>query len=224
MKICLITFYSWLGVSPSLINLIRFSISKGHEVNLIAIRPNLKKFPLPEDVICNINLKVFEGSIFNILKEFFLFFKQRRVFFDLAIYFDLKGFIFFPLFFYKAKKNYFYSLELDENRSIIGRIKWQYINFMMKYTDGVVIQGYKRLEAFRLNSKAKKSFLIPNAPLKAHDNLIRQDYFRMKYDIPNNSKIILVSGSMIKEHLVESVNSCLVIEKDPLGRLPLLFI
>ena len=184
------------------------AVNKGHQITLIAIRPDLRSFPLPNDIKKNLNIHILDGTLWNIISRFMLLRMKSKFYFQNIIYFDFKGFFFFPLMIAKASNHFFYSLELDDFHGLIGRLKWKYINLLMRYTTGLIIQGPKRLEAFKRLSYVGDYFFIPNAPLKKPClEKFQTDYFKIKFNLPKGSQIILISGSMIKEHLVNEIMS-----------------
>jgi glycosyltransferase involved in cell wall biosynthesis len=207
-RIALIAKYCWAGISTSLINTALFWEEKGYTVDIYLEQPDEKRFPFPDFPGKNIRVIRTTITISNAIGDFTF---CRRYFDKHACYqwvigFDVEALIRAGLcqLLYGGRVIY-HSLEFYEPKhktfkSTIKKILEKHFSRKAAY---VFTQDANRVAFLEkdLNIPKKKFRLIYNSPIgetiKAH-----ADYFRDKFNINRESRIVLCVGSLMKETLV----------------------
>jgi len=210
-RIALIAKYSWAGISTSLINTALFWAAKGYAVDIYLEQPDENKFPFPN--VSGKNIRVIRTAItFSSLVDDVVFCQKyfdRRVIYQWVIGFDVEGLLRAGICqLLCGGKVIYHSLEFYEPKhktlkSSFKKILEKYFSRKAAY---VFTQDTNRVEFLEknLNIQKEKFRLIYNSPsgeiIKAH-----ADYFRDKFNISRESRIVLCVGSLMKETLVYEV-------------------
>lgn len=213
--IALIVKYSWAGISTSLINTALFWEEKGYAVHIYLEKPDEKRFPFPDFPKRNIRVIRTVITSLNLMDDFIFCRKyfDKRTGYQWIIAFDIDGLIragICQLLF--GCRVIYHSLEFYEPKhktfkSTIMKILEKYFSRKAVY---VFTQDASRVVFLEkdLNIPKEKFRLIYNSPT-GETIKDQADYFRDKFNISCESRIILCVGSMIREHLlfdiVESV-------------------
>lgn len=216
-RIALITKYSWVNISTSVINTALYWADKGYIVDVFLERPDDKRFtPLN---FGNRSINIVRSSILARFRLddllFYLNYFNRNVDYEWVIGFDIDGLIRAGICqFFGGFEVIYHSLEFYEPQAKTPRalvIKWMERHFSSK-ASYVFTQDALRCEFLHRDLRiGKDKFkIIYNSP---NGNTIRSrhNYFRKLFDIPDNLLVVLCVGSLIKEHyvynLVDSVST-----------------
>lgn len=214
-KIALITKFSWVGVSTSVINTALFWEAQGYRVDLYVESPDQRRFPLPD--FGNKNIQVIETEIlvkwpFNDLTFYFRKFNDKLNDYQWVIAFDCDALIRAGICrLFKEFQLIYHSLEFFEpkpRRFQSWVRKWLERRFS-RNSHYIFSQDNTRIGylSHDLGIDTGKFRIIYNSPSGDIINK-RENYFREKFGIRSNSKIILCVGSLIKEHcVIELVDS-----------------
>lgn len=207
-QIAIIAKYSWAGISTSLINTALFWEEKGYAVDIYLEQPDEKRFPFPD--FSGKNIQVIRTTITtsSLIAEFIFCRKyfNKRTAYQWIIAFDVDALVragICQLLF--GGKVIYHSLEFYEpkHRTFKPTIMKMLEKYFSRKAAFVFTQDDSRAAFLEkdLNVPKEKFRLIYNSPtgeaIKAHS-----DYFRDKFNISCESRIILCVGSLIREHLV----------------------
>lgn len=206
--IAFIAKYSWVGISTSLINSALFWEKKGYTVDIYLERPDEKRFPFPDFPGKNIRVIRTAITASSLIADFIFCRKyfDKHTGYQWMIAFDVDALLRAGICqLLCGGKVIYHSLEFYEPKhktlkSFIKKILEKYFSKKAAY---VFTQDTNRVAFLEkdLNIPKDKFRLIFNSPtgeiIKAH-----ADYFRDKFNISCESRIVLCVGSLMKETLV----------------------
>lgn len=210
-RVALIAKYSWAGISTSLINTALFWEGRGYTVDIYLEKPDESKFPFPDFPDKNIRIIRTAITALNLFGDLVFCRKyfDKRAGYQWIIAFDIEALIRAGICqAMHGGKVIYHSLEFYEPqpktfRSTIKKILERLFSRKAAY---VFTQDAKRAEflANDLNIPAEKFRLIYNSPT---GEPIRgnADYFRGKYNIGSEARIVLCVGSLMRETLVYEI-------------------
>lgn len=208
-KIGIVTKFSWVGISTSVLNTARFWAEKGYSVDLLLEQPDIDRFPLPLFESKLINIIIVKSNKIPILNDIIFCYRYLHQRYIYIIAFDCEGLIRAGFGHIIFRLNIIYhSLEFYEpsKRSITSSIKQVLEKVFAQKSKFVFSQSIDRLSWLqrRLGLNQSQLKLIYNSPI-GKIIVTQNDYFRKKYGISPDVKIILIIGSIIKEHFVEDL-------------------
>ena len=210
-SVALITMHSWVGVSPSVINTARFLSSQGYSVDMYMSNTS-EKFRLPN----------FDHSSIRIIKpkdkskliirdiQFYnrYFSKNKRYLFIIG--FDPNGLIRAGIVGILSRTPYiFHSLEFFElNKS--SRLRKKFLKYLEVYFSKRALftftQDSLKADILARDNKIKREKVnsVYNSPI---GDIIteKKNYFRDRFGIPKNKKLVLATGSLIAEHCIDEI-------------------
>lgn len=208
--IALITCHGWIGFSTSVINTAKYWAMMGYSVDIYISNVN-KNIPLPKFKEKNIFIvysnKARHKLFFLDDLVFYLFYFKKK--YKYVIGFDARGLVraFFASILESSKLIY-HSLEFYEPKKgvFFQAILKKYEIFCAKYSIKIFTQDELRINHLikDLNLPREKFDIVYNSPIgaiikdKAH---YFHDMFAIDYDI----KLVLVTGSLVKEHCIKEI-------------------
>uniref|UniRef100_UPI004047B9EB hypothetical protein n=1 Tax=Algoriphagus sp. TaxID=1872435 RepID=UPI004047B9EB len=215
-KIAIIVNYSWAGVSSPLINSVYFLINKGYYVDIYLDRPNTKQFPIPDfNKNKNINIFIFRGLGRGIIGDIYFFLSGIWWWkaYDVIIAYDFQAIFRGAIIKWFSNAELIYHnlefLTVNDFQSRVLKIRERFACRFAKY---IITQDIIRAKWLSKNLKQpiEKFKIVYNSSRGNEVKISTTSYFRNKFKIPGSTKIVLVIGSLIKEHLIpEIVNSAL---------------
>lgn len=207
-RIALIAKYSWAGISTSLINTALFWEEKGYAVDIYLERPDEKRFPFPDFPGKNIHVIRTAISTINLIDDF-IFCREyfdKHAGYQWVIGFDVEALIRAGICQWLCGGEVIYhSLEFYEpkHKPIRSFIKKFLERHFARKAAYVFTQDAKRAEFLEkdLNIPGERFRLIYNSPT-GETIRDRADYFREKFNISVESRIVLCVGSLMRETLV----------------------
>ena len=208
MRVAIIANYSWVGISSPLINTIGFLIDKGYFIDLYLDRPDFNKFPLPDFVIDNVNLIVRRTHSYGKAYDMLLMNQIRPINkYNVVMAFDhqalfealmLKLFhgdllVYCNLEFFMPRRLIDYGNKLKE---IVGACFSKFI-----LTQDTLRVPWLSTSLFARRGKFRVIYNSSRGLVTSGDG----EYFRKKFNIRLDQKIVLCVGSMIREHYVEKI-------------------
>lgn len=210
-SIALIAKYSWAGISTSLINSAIFWEGKGYSVDIYLEQPDENKFPFPDFPGKNIRIIKTTITAFNLFGDLIFCRKyfNKHTDYRWIIAFDIDALIRAGICqtFYGGRVIY-HSLEFFEpqNSSLKSTIKKILEKHFSRKAAYVFTQDAKRAEFLGkdLNIPWDRFRLIYNSPT-GETITAQANYFREKFKISSESRIVLCVGSLQKEHLIVDI-------------------
>ncbi len=209
-SIALITCHGWVGFSTSVINTARYWASKSYDVDLYVSSVH-KSIPFPifnERNIRRIRSNRARHKLFfldDVL--FYLFYYKKK--YNYVIGFDARGLVraFVSNIFQNATLIY-HSLEFLEpvNNNFYSTLLKKSEIFCAKYATKVFTQDELRINYLLNDLKLprEKFDIVYNSPM---GKVIKKKsyFFHDKFSINYSKKIVLATGSLIKEHCIKEI-------------------
>lgn len=208
-KVAIVTNFSWIGISSPLINCVSYFLENNISVSFFCDRVDFQRFPLPNYILNHKNFNLikinglgrgFIGDIyFSILCSFN--FKKFKFVFAIDHQAVLRAYII--AFFAKSTLIYM-NLEFLMPNSFFSVINKYREKFVARRSSLIISQDLIRAEwlSNSLNQKIDKFRILFNSPRISNEVKDDPDYFRKKFNISKNKKVVLVTGSLISEHLI----------------------
>lgn len=211
----LIANYSWAGISTPLLNTASFFIDNGWEVFIFAPQADLAKFPFPSELKAQIIGPRRSREVFAFAREarvlrHFLAQSSIAFFYDHNSLHYLAGALFLNI------KRVYYSLEFLEpdarkQHKWMARYKYNIRKTIERIgarcCDLVVSQDPHRCNYLKKDLGIDKLSYIYNSPRQAAPSL-GSDYFRERFRIPARVSLILYTGTLSNDTLLDFVLCC----------------
>ena len=222
-NIAFIAPYSWIGVSSPLINTAIFLANKGHQIDIYTVfdkttaEKGINNFDFNNK---KINVFILRKNTFQKIKSkldgnnYYSFFLSKidTHNYDLLIAFDLKGLRIAAQLSKKTGIKYiFFSLEIENPNQISSRDRVSSKNAILTITQ----HASRRTVLSKLYGIGIENiYILPNAPIGAVLKA-KKKYFHQNLDIPKEKLIVLVTGTLGKDHCVDKIiNTVLSWEDD----------
>ena len=229
--IAIITIFGHVGISNPLINTVKFFVKRGYNVDLYMdhASENQSLVNYNKDAVKVINSNIQSKLVFrDIIFYKNIFNKNKR--YRFIIGFEPQGLVRAGIInLFTGIPFFFHSIELYELNKRDAYKGWNLeipIKGAIAATRPTIRHYFNRILEIYFNQKAILSFIqspmrakilanqhkinrkkvkvVYNSPI---GNIIteKSDYFRKKYSIPNEKKLVLLAGSMIYEHFIDEI-------------------
>lgn len=211
-KVSLVTRFAWAGISTSVLNTALFWERRGYYVEIIAVGADMQRFPFTD--FYGKQIKVIDarvGGRFPLAEiRFASRFRKMLHESEWVIAFDVGALLLAGCACTPRYDNLIYhSLEFFEPnpKSTVGRVKKAFERYFSRRAKCLFVQDRYRADYLRNDLGVTNMRYVYNSPCGAAITE-GNDYFRKKYTIPDDRKIVLCIGSLIKEHyLLEMLDS-----------------
>lgn len=214
-EIAIITTFGHVGISNPVINTANYLISRGYKIDLYMDNASESQNLVHYNSRCVklINSNIREQPIIRDLKFYLKVFARKKRY-RFIIGFDPNGLVRAGIVgLFTGTRVFFHSLELYELRNNAGIV--EKIRFLInrrleiifaKKAELAFIQDSMRADILSVQNKInrKKVKVMYNSPM-GNVLIEKQDYFRDRYSLPKNAKLVLAAGSMIFEHYIDGI-------------------
>lgn len=217
MRIAIVANYSWIGISSPLINCITNLLERDIEVSLFCDRPDFRRFPLSYSILNNKNFNLISitGLGRGFLGDIYYFIVNYRKFkkYNFTYAFDHQS-VLRAYFISKINKCplIYFNLEFFIPDSFLGKLYKSRERFVSSKAKLIITQDLIRANWLKenLHQDLNKFRILYNSPRKVSNFTEKNNFFHKKYNIPEDCHIVLITGSLIPEHLImEAVISSL---------------